>query len=93
MTVPADRTPWEDRGIERAVLPDASEVVVRYLLERNASEEPDEPFVAFEDGSSWTRQSALGEAYRAANVLRAAGVRQDDRVAVFLRNGPDFLRA
>lgn len=93
MNVPADRMRRAEESAERAVLPDASEVVIRYLLERNAREEPDEAFVTFEDGSRWTRQGALNEAYRAANVLRAAGVRQEDRVAIFLRNGPDFLRA
>jgi carnitine-CoA ligase len=74
-------------------LPEPKDAIVRYLLERNAAERPDAVAVTFEDGQSWTRQQALQEANAAANALRAAGVRQGDAVAVFLPNGPDFLRA
>jgi crotonobetaine/carnitine-CoA ligase len=74
-------------------LPRFADIGIRPLLERNAAEAPDEPFVTFADGSTWTRRQALHEAYRAANVLRAKGVRQQQVVAVLLGNGPDFLRA
>jgi len=66
---------------------------VRYVLERNARERPDEQFVQFENGDTWTRVQGLQAAHAAARVLRAAGVRRGDRVAVFLPNGEDFLRA
>ena len=69
------------------------EVVVRDLLERNARESPGEVFVMFEDGSGWTRQDGLEIAYGAAEALAAAGIRQGSTVAIFLPNGPDFLRA
>jgi crotonobetaine/carnitine-CoA ligase len=74
-------------------IPPAADVVIRYLLERNALESPDKTSVVFEDGSSWTNAEALEQASRGANQLVAAGVRQGERVAVFLPNGPDFLRA
>ena len=68
-------------------------LVVRDILERNADEKPDEVFVTFEDGSTWTRAEGLKQAYAAANALRGRGVVQGDRVALFLPNGKDFLRA
>lgn len=68
-------------------------VVVRSMLERNAQATPDSVAATFEDGTSWTYADALREAYRAANVLRGAGVTEEDRVAVMLPNGPAFLRA
>jgi carnitine-CoA ligase len=74
-------------------LPAAQDVVVRSLLERNAAKRPDDVLVSFEDGGSWTRRQALEAAYAAGNELRAAGIGRGDAVAVFLPNGPDFLRA
>lgn len=82
------RRDWGPRVYESTKL-----VVVRDILERNAKEEPDEQFVSFEGGETWTRQQALEQAYAAAHVLRDAGIKRGDRVAVFLPNGPDFLRA
>jgi carnitine-CoA ligase len=67
--------------------------VLRSLLERNALEAPDEQFMVFEDGSSWTRLDCLRQAYGAANELRAAGVTQGSVVAIALPNGADFFRA
>jgi crotonobetaine/carnitine-CoA ligase len=75
------------------ILPAATDIVIRHLLERNASERPDEVFVTFEDGVRWTRADGVMAAYAAANALCDSGVRQGDRVAVFLPNGPDLLRA
>jgi carnitine-CoA ligase len=74
-------------------LPRVDDVAIRPVLERHALRWPDEVFVVFEDGSTWTRQQGLDNAYGAANELRRAGVRQGDRVAVMLGNGPDFFRA
>lgn len=68
-------------------------VVVRDILEHNAGESPNETCVEFEDATSWTRAEGLAEAYAAGNALRALGVERDDRVALFLPNGKDFLRA
>ena len=72
---------------------DPKHVVVRDLLERNAIETPNEPFMLFEDGSTWTSLQCLNEAAAAANELLAAGVTRGSAVAVALPNGPDFLRA
>lgn len=74
-------------------LPGRDEVVIRYLLERNAAEAPDDVFIRFDTGAQWTRQEAVHIAYGAAQKLRTAGIRQGDRVALFLPNGEGFLRA
>jgi len=77
-------------------LPDflnAQTAVVGALLERNAREAPDDLFVTFEDGSSWTRLEALRQATAAANELRRAGVAQDDAVAAAVPNGAAYFRA
>ncbi|MDQ7903903.1 AMP-binding protein [Phytohabitans sp. ZYX-F-186] len=72
---------------------DPDRAVLRTVIEANAVEHPDRPAVEFEDGETWTGARVREEAYRAANVLAAHGVRQGDRVGVMLANGPDFLRA
>ena len=74
-------------------LEDLDAIIVRTMLERHAESAPEEVFLTFGDGSTWTRRDALTAAYRAANVLRGAGVRQGDRVSIFLTNGPGYLKA
>ena len=63
------------------------------LLETQATKTPDRDFVLFEDGSRWKYGEALTIARRAASGLRALGVGRDDRVLVWLPNGPDALCA
>lgn len=74
------------------MMPPAVGVVLRFVLERNAAERPDEPCIGFDDGSSWTRAETLRHAYSAGNALLAAGIAAGQRVPVFLPNGPDFCR-
>jgi len=79
--------------MEGAQLFHPDNAITRNLLERRAEQTPDETFLLFEDGSRWTYREALAVAYAAANALRAAGIRQGDRVCLFFHNGPEFLRA
>ncbi len=83
----------ENEGVQRHMIDNLDDIIIRNMLERHAAEQPDDEFLFFPDGSSWTRADALEAAIRAANVLRDLGVRQGDRVAIFLPNGEDFLRA
>jgi crotonobetaine/carnitine-CoA ligase len=76
-----------------APLDEPGQMAVRDLLIRNAREAPDEVFVMFEDGSTWTRRQGLEQASAAAHELRRAGVTAGEPVAVAFPNGPDFLRA
>jgi crotonobetaine/carnitine-CoA ligase len=87
MTEPFDMTLDRLAGLE------SGEVVTRDLLVKGAGEHPDRRLTLFEDGSTWTWRQALEQACAAANVLRSAGLGQDQILALILPNGPDFLRA
>lgn len=91
----ADRTVGADetKDSHLRTVNDLDAIVLRTMLERRAESDPDESFLTFADGRSWTRRDALTAAYRAANVMRDAGVRQGDRVSIFLTNGPGYLKA
>lgn len=71
----------------------SEDAVLRSLLERNAAAAPDEVFVTFEDGESWTRRQGWDVACAAAAALREHGVGHGDRVALMLPNGAGFLAA
>jgi carnitine-CoA ligase len=68
------------------------ECVQRYMLERWAREQPDKVFAVFEEGGEWTYAETQSLAIRTANALRQLGVRQGDRVLVWLPNSADCLR-
>src|ERR1041385_63152 len=74
-------------------MPNATDVAIRYLLERNAGENPTATAVTFEQGHSWTWHDAVTEMYRGGDVLRRHGATQGARVALFAPNGDAFLRA
>ena len=74
-------------------LPERDATVTRYVLERNAERYPSGPMARFEDGTAWTWADGLREARKSAHALRDAGVGRDQAVAVFLPNGPEFVRA
>lgn len=74
-------------------LPARETVVTRYLLERHAVERPDDLCAVDPDGVEWTWAQALDQANRAAGALQQHGIGRGDRVAIFLENGLDWLRA
>jgi crotonobetaine/carnitine-CoA ligase len=74
-------------------MPAADDVVLPAVLARRAADVPDRPLVDFADGSRWTNAQGWAAACTAGHGLRDLGVRRGDAVAVFLPNGPDFLRA
>ena len=63
------------------------------LLEQRASSTPDRDFLMFEDGCRWTYAQAFTLAQRSADAFRGLGVRQGDRVLVWLPNGAEAVRA
>jgi crotonobetaine/carnitine-CoA ligase len=67
--------------------------VVRYHLERKVSECPNAAFVSFQDGAQWNRAETLNHAASAANILFQSGVKQGDRVVLFLPTGQAILKA
>ena len=73
-------------------MPPKEQCVQRYLLERWAEIQPDKIFAIFADESQWTYGETIGIAIRTANAFRALGVKEGDRVLVWLPNGADCLR-
>ena len=73
-------------------MPSPDTCVLRDVLERRAKEAPESCFVTFEDGTSWSYAQLLGHTRRAAAALQHLGVCQDDRVLLWMANGPDALR-
>jgi crotonobetaine/carnitine-CoA ligase len=74
-------------------MPEPDLCIQRYMLERWAGIQPDKVFAVFQDGETWTYADALREAATTANAFRALGVRQGERVLVWLPNSADCLRA
>ncbi len=62
-------------------------------LERRATEVGDRTGLYFEDGRSWTFAELDGAAGAVAEALRSQGVGRGDRVATYIRNGPELVFA
>jgi crotonobetaine/carnitine-CoA ligase len=62
------------------------------MIERWAREQPDKTFAIFADGEQWTYGEMQALAIRTANALRELGVKQAERVLVWLPNNADCLR-
>lgn len=73
-------------------MPKPEQCIQRYMIERWAAEQPDKVFAIFPDGRQWTYAEMRRITIRTANALRKLGVRQGERVLVWLPNGPDCLR-
>ncbi|MBB3664431.1 crotonobetaine/carnitine-CoA ligase [Prauserella sediminis] len=73
-------------------VPPRDEVVLRYLLERRAAEDPERVFVVFDGGPVWTRGELLEQVRRTAAQLQSLGVGQNDHVVCWLPNGPEMMR-
>src|SRR5688500_7923603 len=78
---------------ELGPLPATTDVVVRYMIERNAADDPHAVAVSFEDGQRWTWAGLRDEMERGAADLLAAGLRRGDRMMLIAPNGGDYLRA
>src|ERR1700733_5378240 len=67
--------------------PRAEQCVQRDMLGRGARQQPQKVFAIFADGERWTYAEMQSKAIRTANALRAFGVKQGERVLVWLPNG------
>lgn len=74
-------------------IPNRDECVLRYLLDRWAAERPSKAHIVFADGTEWSFQGVHTRVRAKAAGLRQLGVKQGERVAVWLPNGPDALIA
>ena len=75
-----------------ARMPKPEQCVQRLMLEHWAAVQPDKVFAVFADGSEWTYRKTLDIARGTANALKRLGVRQGERVFVWLPNSADCLR-
>jgi len=73
-------------------MPKAEDCIQRLMIEKWARTQPDKIFAVFQDGSIWTYAQTREIAIGTANALRKLGVRQGERVFVWLPNGADCLR-
>jgi crotonobetaine/carnitine-CoA ligase len=73
-------------------MPKPEQCVQRYMLERWAAKQPDKVFAIYPDGTEWTYGETHRTAIRTANALRALGVKQGERVLVWMPNGAECLR-
>ncbi|MES2044232.1 MAG: AMP-binding protein [Pseudomonadota bacterium] len=74
-------------------IPNRDECVVRYLVDRWATERPDKTHVIFEDGEEWSYAELRRRVVDKAAGLQQLGVRQGDFVAAWLPSGRDALIA
>jgi len=63
------------------------------LLEERAETDGDRPFLVMADGVRLTYADFNAQANRVAHGLREAGIGPGDRMAIMLRNSPEFLFA
>ena len=81
------------RDFQDPRIPNRDECVLRYLLDRWADERPSKAHIVFADGTEWSFAEVRERVRAKAAGLRALGVSQGERVAVWLPNGPDALIA
>jgi len=74
-------------------IPNRDACVLRYLIDRWAGARPDKTHVIFEDGEEWSFADIRRRVIAKAVGLQRLGVKQGDRVAVWLPNGRDALLA
>ena len=67
--------------------------VLRYALDRHATERRDDVFAVFQDGTAWTFASLRRLVRGLADGLQRAGARRGDRIIVMMPNGPTGLLA
>src|SRR5271154_6596795 len=75
-----------------ARMPRPEQCIQRYMIDRWVREQPKKLFAIFADGEQWTYGEMQANAIRTANALRALGVKQGERVLVWLPNCADCLR-
>lgn len=73
-------------------MPEPDACVQRYMLDRLAERQPHKVFANFSDGTEWTCAQTREITIRTANAFRRLGVRQGERVLVWLPNSADCLR-
>jgi len=73
-------------------LPGDAECSPAVVLRQRAESDPQGLFVKLEDGSPRTNLAAFVEMQRTARLLAGMGLKDRDRVVLWMPNGPDMLR-
>ena len=73
-------------------MPAPEDCIQRYLLQRHAANQPNKVFAVWPDGSEWSYAQTLERTIRTAHALSDLGVKQGDRVLVWLPNCAEALR-
>jgi len=81
------------RDFQDPRVPDRDACVLRYLLDRFATERAEKIHIIFEDGEEWSFAEVRRRTIAKAVGLQSLGVRRGDRVALWLPNGRDALIA
>ena len=82
----SNRPPWFDPE-----MPGPSHCVTQGMIDRAYLECPDRIFAVFEDGQEWTYRQLHQRTRERAAGLQALGIERNDRVLVWLPNGPSIL--
>lgn len=80
--------PWFEPKI-----PTAEDCVVPRLIDRYAAAKPDEMFIRFENGETWTWAQTRQKSLETAAALQARGVKPGDIVAAWAPNSAALVRA
>jgi crotonobetaine/carnitine-CoA ligase len=91
-TVPTDLQPTR-RDFSDPRIPNRDACVLRDLLDRWATERAEKTHIIFEDGKEWSFAEVRRRTIAKAVGLQRLGVKQGDRVAVWLPNGRDAILA
>jgi len=73
-------------------IPSADHCVVRNLIELRAQERPERVYAVFDGGETWTYRRLRDEVLPVARGLQELGVKQGDRVLVWLPTGATCLK-
>ncbi|TNE35580.1 MAG: ATP-dependent acyl-CoA ligase [Alphaproteobacteria bacterium] len=73
-------------------IPARDQCVLRHILDRLAAQTPERDFAWFENEDPWTYKRTQQEAQRTASGLQKLQIQRNDRVLVWLPNGPTLLR-
>ncbi len=91
MSSPASAPQTQSASHADPRVPSRERCVVRYLIDRWASERGDQPYVLFDGGALWTYRDLRAKVIAVAAGLQQQGVRQGEHVLCWQPNTPEML--
>ncbi len=74
-------------------IPNRDKCVLRYVLDKWADVKPEDTHIVYQDGEAWSFSEVRARVRKKASGLQKLGIKQGDRVALWLPNGPDAIVA